>query len=104
MGQPDMFYKTSVGDQLKDDGQEAVASHNVDFLRIMRSKAMQMAITHGRVTSDDLREYAAEICLAPDHPNAWGAVFRCVDLRKIGYEPSRTPSAHSRVITIWGPR
>ena len=81
-------------------GLDLVSSHNPDFLTLMRRQARRICLEQGMVTCDELREYASAQGIEPKHPNAWGAVFR-TGFRKVGYQPSRTPSAHARIIAQW---
>ena len=83
-------------------GQDSVASHNGDFLDAMRSLAYEVCKRNGVVTSDDLRRGADTMGIAPDHQNAWGAIWRGNKFIKTGkYIASRIPSNHSRMIAEW---
>lgn len=91
------------GDALKQIGLNLVSAHNEDFLAVMRAHARVIAMEQGEVTTDDLQAYAARIGLEPQHPNAWGAIFRQGEgFKKIGYRKSRRPKAHARMISVWG--
>lgn len=95
------------GIRLRDEGIASVASHNqVPFLGAIRERAAQLAEENGTVGADELRAWADERGIAPDHPNAWGAVFRLCprDGRRwveCGRRKSNWTSAHARKITIW---
>jgi len=58
---------------------------------------------HGfQFTVDDVRP---NIIVEPHHANCWGAAFnrlaRAGLARRIGFRPSKTPSTHSRIVSIW---
>lgn len=105
------------GVRRKRDGQAQVEStiHNYTFIRAMRSMAVNIAHAKcgfqgddliGFVNADDLREYADARGIEPDHPNAWGAVFRSAPtgyrFEKTGeWRQSRIPSNHGREIPTW---
>ena len=86
---------------LKDRGIELVEQNNLEFVNNMRNQAMRISRRFGQVTVDMLRIYAENSGIQPEHPNAWGAVFRCKGWKRVGYKPSKTISAHGRVIGIW---
>ena len=88
---------------LKERGRELVETNNAEFVATMRSYAVAFAVTYGKVTSDDCREEAALRGIAPEHPNAWGAVFNTPLLKTVGFTTSRTPSCHARTIRVWAP-
>ena len=89
------------GERLKQLGLELVANHNPDFLKLIRDQAQEIANNHGEVSSDELRRWSDENNVYPKHPNAWGAVFRSNEWKRIGFKKSKYPSNHSRLITIW---
>ena len=94
-------YPALSGEQAK---QIAMFSHEVTsetFLETMRSRARAICLQFGRVSNDDLREYADSIRMEPPHHNAWGAVFRGSDWRCVGFVPSRVPSSKGRTIRQW---
>lgn len=90
-----------LGLKLRDDGIRQVASHNSDWLYTMRAYARHCCDVSGQVTSDDLHEFAQLIHCQPDHPNAWGAVFKEAGWVCTGRVRSKRPSAHAREIKIW---
>mgnify|MGYP006343779831 FL=1 len=88
------------GEQAKQMGLDLVSNHNPDFLAMMRDRATIFCLRNGEVTVDDLREWADRNNCRPAHPNAWGAVFR-TGFERVGFRKSTTPSAHSRMVSIW---
>jgi len=80
-------------------GIRKVSRHYGDWIDRARSAAVAFAKTHGRVSSDDLYE----ICPPPEgaHPNVMGSVWRGINLKVIGYAPSRRPEAHGRIIRMY---
>ena len=88
------------GELLKKYGIELVESHNPDFVHLVRAAAVEISQQVGQVTCDDLRMWANLNDIRPEHPNAWGAVFR-VGFERIGFTKSQVPSNHARIISIW---
>lgn len=84
----------------KQIGLDFVEASNEGFMEIMRRQARLIAIERGSVTTDDLRDFADQQGITPTHGNAWGAVFR-KGWKPIGFEPSRRPGNHARVIRRW---
>ena len=89
------------GKELKQLGLDLVEEHNKTFVELMREHAIALSRRHGRVTSDDLRAAAARSGIEPDHKNAWGAIFRGKNWKPLGFENSKIPSNHARVIRVW---
>lgn len=89
------------GRQRAEGGIERVSRHDTLWVEKARLVARRIAAERGRVCSDDLHEVLA----LPDgaHPNLMGAVWRSIDLPTIGWETSRRPEAHGRVIRVYGP-
>ena len=89
------------GRQLKDDGINSVSANNKAFLALMRAEAIRVSTQRGWVTSDDLRVYASQLNIEPNHQNAWGSVFRGPYWKVVGRRKSAVPQAHAREIRIW---
>jgi hypothetical protein len=89
------------GADLKADGLADTEESNVVFLRLMREAAHRINKQRGRVSIDDLRSFAQESGLAPNSPNAWGAIFHQKGWRVVGHVPSIFPSNRSREIREW---
>lgn len=87
------------GRELAEFGIRKVSRHYGDWVDKARQAAINHARVHGQVTSDDLYD----ICPLPEgaHPNLMGSVWRGIDLRMIGYAPSRRPEAHGRIIRVY---
>ena len=84
---------------MRDQGVKQVADHNSHFLEVARNVARQQAMTHGEITSDDVRKHCH---LAPAHPNAWGAVFKGPEWVWTGrYRASCAVSRHGGMQRIW---
>ena len=90
-----------VGEQLRDEGIERVTSHNEEWIAWVRQLARKICALHGSVTTDDLRAWAAIEHRHPDHPNAWGGVFRAKGWVRVGYTKSERALAHARPIGVW---
>ena len=88
--------------RLRDEGIETVAENNADFLAVARSIAKRLA--RGRIgksiTCDDVRKRCP---ITPNHPNAWGAVFKekTVWLFTGDYQQSAIVSRHGGMQRIW---
>jgi hypothetical protein len=89
------------GENPKDTGIASVESHNPTFVEKMRARAIEVATSEGTVTSDDLRRYGKAYGIEPNHPNAWGAIFRGNLWRSVGRKKSTLNSNHSREIRVW---
>lgn len=88
------------GRQRADYGAKRVARQDTLWVERARRVAREIASQRGRVTSDDLHE----ACPLPAdaHHNLMGAVWRGIGLPVLGYETSRRPEAHGRVIRVYG--
>jgi len=91
----------SLGMRLRDRGLDAVEDHNMSWVDRMRWVARRICDEEFTVSADDLRDYVHRNNDHPDHPNAWGAIFRQKGWRMVGYKKSAAPSAHAREIKIW---
>jgi len=89
------------GEAAKERGLDLVSSNNWEFIETMRDISFTVAYERGQVTIDDLRESALRLGIAPQSPNAWGAVLRGKTWKCVGYTQSRLPSNHARTIKIW---
>ena len=89
------------GVRLADEGIAKVSVGKSEWLAKARQAVVDHAKKHGQVTSDDLHD----ICPLPvgAHPNLIGAVWRNLNLTFAGYQQSKRPSAHGRVIRVWAP-
>jgi len=101
MSQRDLFDRQEA-DAQKEAGLDKVEKNSERFVDVMRAYARVVARRPPwSVTSDDLRAYAHRCGLEPNHPNAWGAVFRGAEWKQVGWTKSRLVSNHSRAIRIW---
>ncbi len=89
------------GKARKEDGLDRVEEHNERFVDVMRRHAEYIAGFYGSVTSDDLRWYARVNNIAPEHPNAWGSIFRGPQWVCVGRTKSKLKSNHAREIRVW---
>lgn len=88
------------GRQLKLAGMERVERNNLLWVRTMRGYLRAMALA-GPVTAEDAHELAQRLNWEPTHHNAYGALFRGREWRRIGYQQASRPSAHARVLSMW---
>ena len=91
----------NIGQRLKERGLDAVEEHNDKWVDRMRLWAKIHSDLHGQVSADDIRKIAHRESDEPDHPNAYGSLFRPREWRCIGRKPSETPSRHGAEIKIW---
>lgn len=91
----------ATGMERKREGIEAVSIHNSDWLAWIRKVAKDICRRNGSVASDDLRTICQTHKREPDHPNAWGAVFREAGWEPVGRRQSATDSAHAREVKVW---
>ena len=95
----DLFdYAASIA--ARDNGIATVESHNTTWLDRARQKASTLAKHFGEITSDDVR--LAMGSDHPNHPNAWGAVFKDAQFTWTGkYRPSSAKSRHAGMQRVW---
>ncbi len=92
----------AVGLRRQSFGITLVSNNNKVFLRIMRTEAVRLARIVGYVSTDELREYARDICIKPKHENAWGAIFRAGKTwKKVGHKKSAFVTNNAREIKVW---
>lgn len=92
-----------IGAELRDAGIERIEASNSDWVHQARCIAILLAVRNGQVTANDVYDYMKERCLPCDpHPNAWGSVFKCKQLRFSGrVTESRKNSRHAGILRIW---
>jgi len=88
-------------EQAKIFGMDLVEFHNENFVHAMRQLAKELIKQCGWITTDDLRKIADRYNIQPDHPNAWGVIFRGKTFKAIGFTKSVIASNHARRITKW---
>lgn len=99
MAAPDLFSAAEQARTLRDAGIQQVESNNLSWVERARDIALQLAAKRGEVTADDVRAVFKE---EPNHPNAWGAVFRSPRLKWGGtMRPSSTVSRHAGLQRVW---
>lgn len=91
----------TLGESLRDSGIKRVSDNNREWLEEMRTEARWQCALYGHVTIDELREHAHRLGWAPEHPNAWGAVFKQKCWECIGCKKSRIASNHAREVRVW---
>ena len=96
-----MNMNLGLGLRLKWQGIELVYENNRTFVDGMRLVAKAIVKARGRVSSDDLREVASKLKIAPDHCNAWGSITKGKIWKCIGRKKSELPSNHGREIRVW---
>lgn len=91
------FFKS--GEELKKEAMERIAGNYPEYLKEARAVAKAFARDYGSVSSDEV--WAR--CPPPGwaHVNVMGAVFKDRDFIRLGYRPSKRPSAHARVIAYY---
>lgn len=79
-----------------------VSANNRWFLEEARARARRHALAHRTVTVDDIRPGMEADGLYPEHPNAWGAVFRGREWRWAGeYRTSALVQGHGNRQRVW---
>lgn len=107
--QNDLFQTTSEQRKLREReailnkkvGMESVGSRNEFFLDEVRQWAIARSNWYGRVTIEDVRDWANSMGLSPSHPNAWGVVFRGKHWQQCGDHKNTIPSTHHRRVYWW---
>lgn len=85
----------------RDYGIDAISLSHEPFISIMRKVAVTISQRDGQVTSDMLRLLASSWGLMPQHPNAWGAIFKTKGWRMIDRRQSQIVTSHARWIGVW---
>jgi len=94
-------FNLQLGEQAKIYGMDLVEFNNQGFVFSMRKLARQMIKQCGKITCDDLRIIADKYGIEPDHPNAWGSIFKTKDFIECGFQKSKRISNHARRIIVW---
>ena len=82
-------------------GLASVTSRNAMFLAECRAYARAVCAAQGSVTVEDVRRWARERGLEPEHANAWGGLFAGRHWQAIGDAHNCIASAHHRRIFRW---
>lgn len=90
-----------LGITLKNEGQDRVVANNREWVTVVRAIARAICDKRGSVSTDDLREWTDKNQYYPEHPNAWGGIFRGKAWRAVGFKQSKHPSNHARRIIVW---
>ena len=89
------------GQSLKQHGQDMAGWGSLNFVVTMREVAKQMSEERGQVTIDELRIYARDNGLVPNHPNAWGTLFIEKGWLRLEDTKSNIRSNRNRRVGIW---
>ena len=89
------------GVRRRDEGVERVKLSNASFVSYMQAEAAMLLCKHDTITIDDLREIAIDRDIWPEHPNAWGAIFRSSLFEWVSMVQSKWPGNHARMIKVW---
>jgi hypothetical protein len=89
------------GTELANAGTSKVARNNDEWMAEAYMELARRGASGEEFTSDDVR-----ISLStPPNPNCLGAAFRVLSrdgfIRRVGYRPATTPSAHARALSVW---
>ena len=83
----------------RDQGLRRVCLNNQEFLKEARLTAQRLCRSLGTITNDDVRR---ECAVLPNHPNAWGAVFKSRAFEWTGaYIPSAMVQRHGAMQRVW---
>jgi hypothetical protein len=96
------------GEQLKATGIEKIQRREWhDRAFALLRDYINTAQPGDRFPSDEVRS-AITYCMGFDsapHPNSWGALLSAAAkaglIERVGFEPSRSPSAHGRIVSVW---
>ena len=90
------------GEILKQEGIARVCRTNQEFLEEAREVARQAIQIRGPVTMDIVRAVCEQLGIVPNHPNAWGGVFRHEDFVPTGeMHHSKQPQRHRNLLREW---
>lgn len=94
----DLFSAAQLARDLRDAGIARVKCNNESWVERARGIALSFAQINGTVTADIVRA----LIEPPEHPNAWGAIFRHKNLRWTGkMRASATASRHAGLQRVW---
>lgn len=82
-------------------GIEAVSLSNKEFINKARRIAVDLGVSQGVVTADDLRKACEKKGIEPKSSNAWGAVFRDGNWTPDGFIRSKQVQGHGNLIRVW---
>lgn len=87
------------GRELRDEALSKMEAHRKVWLMIARKWAVLIAQRDGQVTIEDVRDKISlpSYC----HPNTWGAVMRCKELKAVGFTQATHSAAHARAIRTY---
>lgn len=96
----------TLGEVLRDEGMERVAEHNTDWLSDARREAARVCARQGVVSAVEVRQWADRandgLGYYPDHPNAWGSIFRGPQWQATGeWVQCQHPDGHARSVRVW---
>ena len=93
-----MSYQLELAEAAQREGIAKVSDHNKAWLTEARAVARRVCELSGTVTADDVRN---KMTTQPNHPSAYGAIFR-VGFKWTGqFVKSEHVSAHCRVVRVW---
>jgi hypothetical protein len=98
-----LTFDQAAAEQAKADGLALIEARHEDVVGALRAFARAHALQHGRVHIDDVRRFAQEANLAV-HKNAWGAIFRPPEWRKVGERASTIVTNHRHRSPEWALR
>ena len=106
MNQTDLFVdvrqkRLTRGRQYRDHGIAKVGRNNEEFMTRCRQYAIDTCRLHGSVTIEQVRIFATCNALIPNHPNAWGTIFRAKGFKPVGFVQNTLESAHARLVRVW---
>ena len=87
--------------QAKKLGLQQVELNNQEFVSTMRGVARMLCRQKGRITADDLREWAKANGVIAPSKYAWGAIFHSKDFVSLGFIRSRQVSGHGNILREW---
>ena len=96
-----MARQYNFGEILKIEGLDLVESHNESWIDAVRRHAAIISRQRGCVSAVELRLWADAVGWHPEHPNAWGAVFRGKEWTPVGYRKTEHAQGHAREIKVW---
>lgn len=78
-----------------------VELNHQSFVETMRGIARMLCREKGKITADDLREWAEKEKIEAPSSAAWGAVFKSKDFICVGYSMSRRENRHAGLLRQW---
>ena len=95
----ELLFDLAAGQEAKEQALSGFEVKAGVWLNRARAVAVDICQDHGSVTTDDVLEKIG--MPSGMHPNVIGSIFRRGSFRRIGFQPTKRPQGHGRLIGVW---